>query len=69
MGSGFFAALGPSPTEHAYLRAIQYVIVLDVSLLAACIAASLLLPRPRSARSTAPGPSSRVEPTDGAEAR
>jgi EmrB/QacA subfamily drug resistance transporter len=45
----YFAALGHAPTEHAYLRAIQYVIVLDVSLLIASFAASLFLPRPQAA--------------------
>jgi EmrB/QacA subfamily drug resistance transporter len=41
----FFAALGHPPTEHDYLRAVQYVILLDLGLLVACIAASLFLPR------------------------
>lgn len=45
----FFAALGHPPTEHAYLRAIQYVIVLDLGLLAASLAASLYLPRLKAA--------------------
>ncbi len=42
----FFAALPHPPTEHAYLRAIQYVILLDLGFLVASIAASLFLPRP-----------------------
>jgi EmrB/QacA subfamily drug resistance transporter len=44
----FFAALAHPPTEHDYLRAIQYVILLDLGLLVACFAASLFLPRPRT---------------------
>jgi EmrB/QacA subfamily drug resistance transporter len=46
----FFAALGHSPTKHSYLHAIQYVLLLDVSLLVACFVASLFLPRPRRAQ-------------------
>ena len=45
----FFAALGTSPTKHSYLHAIQFVLLLDVSLLVACFVASLFLPRPRRA--------------------
>jgi EmrB/QacA subfamily drug resistance transporter len=45
----FFAALGHSPTKHSYLHAIQYVLILDASLLVACFVASLFLPRPRRA--------------------
>ena len=41
----FFGALGHSPDKHAYLRAIQYVLILDASLLVACFVASLFLPR------------------------
>ncbi len=44
----FFAVVGSHPTEHAYLRAIQYVIGLDTALLVLCLFASLLLPRPRA---------------------
>jgi EmrB/QacA subfamily drug resistance transporter len=47
----FFAALGHSPGKHDYLRAIQYVLILDASLVAACFLASLFLPRPRRAAS------------------
>jgi EmrB/QacA subfamily drug resistance transporter len=45
----FFAALGHRPTEHSYIDAIQYVILLDAGLLLASFVASLLLPRPRTA--------------------
>ena len=44
-----FAALGGHTTEHAYLRAIKFVLVLDSALLVFCFVASLLLPRPRPA--------------------
>jgi len=44
----FFTAIGHRPTEHSYLDAIQYVLVLDLALLVACFAASLFLPRPRA---------------------
>ena len=43
----FFAALGSHPTLHAYLYAFQYVLLLDVAVLAVCVAASWLLPAPR----------------------
>ena len=43
----FFGVLGHDPTKHDYLRAIQYVLALDASLLVVCFAASLFLPRPR----------------------
>jgi EmrB/QacA subfamily drug resistance transporter len=45
----FFAALGHSPTRHSFVHAIQYVLILDASLLVACFLASLFLPRPRRA--------------------
>jgi EmrB/QacA subfamily drug resistance transporter len=48
----FFATLGHAPTEHSYLRAIQYVLLLDVCLLGASFVASLLLPRPRRSELT-----------------
>jgi MFS family permease len=43
----FFAALGARPSVHGYLHAVQYVVLLDVALLLACVAASWLLPVPR----------------------
>ncbi|MBV8080849.1 MAG: MFS transporter [Actinobacteria bacterium] len=43
----FFTALGHHPAKHNYIHAIQYVFVLDIALLAASFAVSLLLPRPR----------------------
>ena len=46
----FFSALGHSPTRHTYVHAIQYVLILDASLLVACFVASLFLPRPRKAQ-------------------
>jgi hypothetical protein len=52
----FFAALGHRPTEHGYLHAIQYVLLLDASLLVACFVASLFLPGPRTAARPARGP-------------
>jgi MFS family permease len=62
----FFAALGDRPTEHAYLRAIQYVILLDVGLLVACLAASLFLPRPQTTTAPARARPDKVEPADAA---
>jgi MFS family permease len=41
----FFGALGLAPNRHSYLDAIQYVLLLDIGLLVACFAASLLLVR------------------------
>jgi hypothetical protein len=49
----FFAALGHSPTDRSYLHAIQYVLLLDVALVAVSFAASLLLPRPTRRAKTA----------------
>ena len=63
----FFAGLGHAPTAHAYLRAIQYVLVLDVSLLVACIAASLFLPRPQAAAAPAQPRPRRVEAAEALE--
>lgn len=54
----FFGTLGHAPTKHSYLDAIQYVLLLDIGLLVACFAASLLLPRMAPtlrAREKAPG--------------
>ena len=50
----FFAALGHAPTEHAYLDAIQYVIVLDVGLLVACIRGEPASCRARARRARRP---------------
>ncbi len=62
----FFAALGNPPTEHAYLRAIQYVIILDLGLLVACLVASLFLPRPHEASTPARARPPEVEPANAA---
>ena len=51
----FFAALGHSPGKHSYLHAIQYVLILDASLLVACFFASLFLPRPQPVAVLPPG--------------
>jgi EmrB/QacA subfamily drug resistance transporter len=40
----FFGALGGHPSVHSYLNAVQYVLILDIALLIACIAASRFLP-------------------------
>jgi EmrB/QacA subfamily drug resistance transporter len=45
----FFAGLGSDPGKHGYVRAIQHVLLLDVSLLVLCFVASLFMPRPRVA--------------------
>lgn len=42
----FFAALGAPPTKESYVSAIEYVTILDLVLLFAAFAVSLLLPRP-----------------------
>ncbi|HEY4346117.1 MAG TPA: MFS transporter [Gaiellaceae bacterium] len=58
----FFTVLGHAPTEHDYLRAIQYVISLDAALLVVCFAASLFLPRVRQRSAPAPAPALEPEP-------
>ncbi len=55
----FFATIGSHPTEHSYLKAIQYVLALDAGLLVVCFVASLFMPRPR-AQQAAPTPVTEV---------
>jgi MFS family permease len=50
----FFATLGPGLGVHDYLHAMQYVLAFDLALIAACLASSWLLPRPRPVRVEAP---------------
>jgi EmrB/QacA subfamily drug resistance transporter len=61
----FFAALGGRPSVHTYLHAIQYVVLLDVALLVACVTASWLLPvrRPLPASASPARQSSAAEPS------
>jgi EmrB/QacA subfamily drug resistance transporter len=68
LGELFFALLGQRPSSQDYIDTLQYVLLLDVVLVVACIAVAPLLPRPRTtARSTI---GSREEPqSDPAPAR
>src|SRR5579862_1682113 len=55
----FFGILGGRPTEHSYIHAIQWVLVLDAAVLVPCFVAILLLPRP--ARPAAPAAAPALE--------